>query len=62
MSKKLTKAEVIARAEAYTSAADHLVLAWTDDELEIAEGAKLSAAFYKKAEQLHYQAYDMDDD
>ena len=56
MAKKMTKAEVYARAEAYTSAANHLNLGWTEDADEVLEGRKLSEVFYQKAAALFNQA------
>ena len=43
MSARLTIAQMQARAEAYNEAADHLVLTWTDDPVEIAQGKIVEA-------------------
>lgn len=56
MGTKLTSAELYARAAAYSSAADHLNLGWTDDPTESAEGLKIATELYKKAEVLYNKA------
>ena len=61
MGKKLSKAELYARAEAYSSAAEHLILGWTEDPTEMAEGIKLSNIFFSKAGELNNLADMMDD-
>lgn len=56
MSVKLTQSELYARAAAYSSAADHLNLGWSDDPVELAEGMKVASVLYKKANELYNRA------
>jgi len=43
MGKRLTKEMAMARAAAFESAAEHLLLSWTDDPVEITQGEIISA-------------------
>ena len=53
---KPTRAELLARAEAYLTCAVHLGLCWTEDTLELSEGRKLSLHFHRQWARLIDQA------
>lgn len=40
--KKIIQEQALARAAAFESAAEHLLLDWTDDPLEVKEGERVS--------------------
>lgn len=52
MPKALTPARLRARANAYAEAADHLRLAWTDDETERDEGDRLTRMLQAECDRL----------
>lgn len=52
MAQRLTPARLRARANAYEEAAEHLELAWTDDDQERAEGDALTRAFHAECARL----------
>jgi hypothetical protein len=52
MAKRLSPAQLRARAIAYEEAADHLELAWTDDPKERDEGDRLTRMFHAESRRL----------
>ena len=52
MAAKLTPERLRSRALAYEEAAEHLMLAWTDDPMEREEGDRLTRAFQAECARL----------
>jgi hypothetical protein len=50
MAKKLTAEQHWARMLAYREAADHLLMSWTDDQVEYQEGEKVSKQLHRAAD------------
>jgi hypothetical protein len=48
--RKLTREVCLARSEAYREAAEHLLLNWTDDPLEMKEAEKISAKLMRESD------------